>query len=66
LIVFIVAPLHNDTDFDIGRVRLDESAAPIKGQSDRIGREHHTVVERDVFRVHSSIAIEVHFHAVSV
>jgi len=66
LIVFIVAPLHNDTDFDLGRIRLDEPAAPIKNQSNRIGCEHHTFVERDVFRFHDSIAVEVHFHAVSV
>jgi hypothetical protein len=66
LIFLIGAPLQHDTDFDIGRIRLDEPAAPIKSQSHRIGREHHTFIERDVLRFNTSIPVEIHLHPISV
>ena len=66
MIVFILAPLHDDTDLDIGRIRLDEPAAPIKNESDRIRREHHTVIERDVTRFNNSVPIEIHLHPIGV
>jgi hypothetical protein len=64
LISRIVTPLQGDTDFDLSRREIHEPAAPIKNERDRIGREYHAVIERDVLCLNSTIPVEIHLHAI--
>ena len=64
MIPLIVTPLQGDTDFDIGRVEVHESATPIKDKRDRVCCENHPFIKRDVLRFDGSIAIEIHRHAI--
>jgi hypothetical protein len=65
LIVLVVAPLHNDTDFDLGYRKVHQAAAPIEKEGDWVTGEHDAVVQIEVSRFHNSVAVEIHLYAVS-